>query len=276
MEATAAGHGLDALPSSTHSALLFLRAEFAAQGPETQNLVLVTQLYSVISSCTTVDRELEQLRIDGVVRVFDLGASSADAAVMLEADYRALIARCAQESAAAAAVADDASASAAPPKRKRRRGESSAGGPPRANAYAMLERVLALYRGSSVDERALIDAFRKVASDVPQQRGVAGSGASAIQRLVERGLLAGSRAHSGYCFAIPNASDFICALRTGRAGLLKAVQRKRHKEISKDLLLRTPTGTTLLSNTFLLRDALGAHALVSLDAASGEVIAMPT
>ena len=89
--------------TDTHAHILHLRAAFAAEeGPDTPPFVLATQLYSVIDSRTAVDREIERLRLDGVVRVFELSGSDVDVAVMVASSYGEMLSRCRRDAVAAA------------------------------------------------------------------------------------------------------------------------------------------------------------------------------
>ena len=106
--------------SDTHAHVLHLRAAFAAEeGPDTPPFVLATQLYSVIDSRTVVDRELERLRLDGVVRVFELSGSDVDVAVMVASSYVSMLTRCRRDAVAAAHGRSDTHT--APPAKRRRR-----------------------------------------------------------------------------------------------------------------------------------------------------------
>jgi hypothetical protein len=265
--------------SDTHAHVLHLRAAFAAEeGPDTPPFVLATQLYSVIDSRTVVDRELERLRLDGVVRVFELSGSDVDVAVMVASSYVSMLTRCRRDAVAAAHGRSDTHT--APPAKRRRRSSgavASAAPPQRAHPAAVpfdaLERVAASCRGSSVSEEAIERAFRTVA---PSNIATKSGAQSAIGALVHCGLISGSRVHDGYDFSVPRSGAFVAALRIGRAALLKTVERRKFKEIPEDELLRAHAGGSYLSNKFLLRDALGSYKLVRFEAASGPMIALPS
>ncbi len=76
-----------------------------------------SQLYSILSDRTTVDRQLEELRRANTVRLLQLPTGRDEHAVMLTSDYCAALRRCKQAAVAATAAAataqDGSSGSAA-------------------------------------------------------------------------------------------------------------------------------------------------------------------
>ncbi|EPS67534.1 hypothetical protein M569_07241, partial [Genlisea aurea] len=78
----------DLIFNETLVALQMMRAQFPRiEKVSIQPFILQTQLYSSLKDRTQVDRELESLRRDGVLRVFKLNTGQDDHAVMFIDDY---------------------------------------------------------------------------------------------------------------------------------------------------------------------------------------------
>ncbi|PIN15699.1 Non-specific serine/threonine protein kinase [Handroanthus impetiginosus] len=74
--------------SDTLMALRMMRAQFPLiDKVSVQPFILRSQLYSSIKDRTQVDRELESLRRDGVLRIFKLNTGQDDHAIMFMDDY---------------------------------------------------------------------------------------------------------------------------------------------------------------------------------------------
>ncbi|KAI0242430.1 Serine/threonine-protein kinase 19 [Lamellibrachia satsuma] len=79
------------LPSDTKAALLYLKNLFPLEKFEGRLPPIITkhQLYSIIRNRTLVDKELEELRVCGEVRLFKLGFKADEFCIVFTQDYTA-------------------------------------------------------------------------------------------------------------------------------------------------------------------------------------------
>jgi len=79
-----------AIPSNTESALILLRSYFPVEkfAERLPAIILKHQLYSLIKNKTLVDKELNDLRLNGSIRFFHLGAEADDICIVFNEDFK--------------------------------------------------------------------------------------------------------------------------------------------------------------------------------------------
>lgn len=90
LQVASSNGGTAYVPSDTHAALLLLRSHFPVEKFENRlpAIVIKHQLYSIIKNKTLVDKELNELRLNGEVRCFHLGAESDDVCIVFKDDFK--------------------------------------------------------------------------------------------------------------------------------------------------------------------------------------------
>ena len=266
--------GAAELPSDTLVALRVLRRQFP-RGPGCDalpRLLLVSQLYSLVSDRAAVDRELAALARSGAVRRFKLATGRDDYAFLLAEDYTALIAEARAEAA-------------------------QRGLPPDALANAFdgfATRVLpACPDAAAVATAALRDLLRRPATPTAQplpERAVDDALAALMHAgLVTRAMTPGAdallfsapgTARTSASFSVSNQrlmthlaqGAFQRALQRGRAALRQAVARKTHRQALRADVERLKLRGCALPASFLVRDMIGAGALSAAQVATGTLL----
>jgi serine/threonine-protein kinase 19 len=265
------------LPSDTLVALRLLRSQFPRGGgcDALPRLLLVSQLYSLVSDRAAVDRELAALARAGAIRRFKLATGRDEYAFLLADDYAALIAEA------------------------RRAAAADRGLPPAALAAAFdgfAQRVLpACPDAAAVAAAALRDLLRRPARPDAQplpERDVDDAVAALMHAgLVTRAMTPGADA---LLFSAPGTARFIrvvclwcvwlrhCraawqgafqrALQRGRAALRQALARKTHRQALRADVERLKLRGCALPASFLVRDMIGSGALSAAQVATGTLL----
>jgi hypothetical protein len=84
---------IEDFPSDTLAAIQSMRSQYENSNEKLvlPNIVLKTQLYTIVHSRTEIDRELEILKRSNKIRIFKLLSGNEDYAILLTSDYITLI-----------------------------------------------------------------------------------------------------------------------------------------------------------------------------------------
>jgi len=200
----------------------------------------VSQVYSLVSDRTAVDKDVAAACSSGLLRRLRLGSTPRHALIFAQ-DYLALVER------AAAAATDEALRSA---------------------LTAFAARALPAALGPDVSSerlRSLLD--REGECDGP----------AAVAALMRAGLLARNPSlPEVLVFCCPGLGALQRALEEGRRGVVAALRRRAQRQAFRDDLERIKLRGCCLPASFLIRDMLGSGALDSLKVSKGQVLRLKT
>ncbi|KAI7992642.1 Serine/threonine-protein kinase 19 [Camellia lanceoleosa] len=225
--------------SDTLVALRIMRAQFPhLDKVSIQPFILRSQLYSSVKDRTQVDRELESLRRERVLRVFKLNSGQDDHAIMFVDDYLNQVERVVKRM--EAKKHDD---------------------------FAVFEwfkmHVIHSKLEPSIGHEELCSLLSS-GGKVKDQH---------ISLLINAGLLTRQLIDPNiYWFAIPNIGSVLKGLSQGRKELLSFLKRRKYKEMMLALLEKKRLRLSPLDMRFHLRDLIGSGHLKTLQTPSGLVV----
>lgn len=208
--------------------------------------MLCSQLYSLVDDRTLVDRELDELRRDRVVRVLKLPTAPDDYAFMLSDDYAAAV-------------------------QHQQQLMQEAGTPPEhLQVFVWFsQRVLARCSDNSITHHDLIkqlaaDRKHKRRDEVTEQH---------VSLLLNCGLLTRHTTQKDtYWFALAGIGPLIKSLIKGRKDLIGMLSRRRYPEMFIKELEQKKLGQSLLDTRFHIRDLIGLGSIAKVDTTSGPLL----
>lgn len=229
----------DFIFSDTLMALRMMRAQFPhVQKASVPPFVLQSQLYSSIKDRTEVDREIESLRRDRVVRIFKLNTGQDDHAIMFIDDYINQI-ECVV-------------------KRMEEKKQ---------NDLVVFEwfktHVVQSKLDTSIGHQELW-SFLSLGGKVKEEH---------ISQLINAGLLIRQLIDQNmYWFSIPNIGSVLKGLSQGRKELLSLLSRRKYKEMMMTSLEMKRLRFSSLDMRFHLRDLIGSGHLKTIQTPSGLIV----
>eukprot|EP00268_Persea_americana_P031143 TRINITY_DN3023_c0_g2_i5.p1 TRINITY_DN3023_c0_g2~~TRINITY_DN3023_c0_g2_i5.p1 ORF type:complete len:279 (-),score=44.99 TRINITY_DN3023_c0_g2_i5:32-835(-) len=225
--------------SDTMIALRIMHAQFPQIEKVTiQPFVLRSQLYSSVSDRTQVDRELESLKEEKVLRLFKLNSGQDDHAIMFVDDYLKQM---------EFAV-----------KRMKPRNEDDFVVFDWFKSYVIVSKL-----DTSIGHQELCSLL-SVGGKVKDDH---------ISLLINAGLLTRQLIDSNiYWFAIPNIGSIIKGLSQGRKELLSFLNRRKYKEMLMAPLEKKRLRLSPLDMRFHLRDLIGSGHLKTIHTPTGLVV----
>lgn len=228
------------MPSDTKIALELMRSQFPKiEKGSVRPFVLRSQLYSSVTDRTLVDRELERLKLEGVVRIFKLNTGQDDYAIMFMADYLAQI---------------DVAKSRLAKKHT-------------AEEMAVFDWFVHHVLPSHPDAGITHSKFVELLSE--------GGGVEDrhISLLMNAGLLTRQLVDStAYWLAIPNAGFLLKSLTSGRKEIVSFLSRRKYREMLQVPFERRRLQYSVLGMRFHLRDLLGVGQIHAVPSPSGPII----
>ncbi|EFJ20354.1 hypothetical protein SELMODRAFT_418188 [Selaginella moellendorffii] len=201
--------------------------------------VLRTQLYSSVKDRTTVDKELEALKQQQVVRMFKLNSGRDDFAVMLLEDYVSQI---------------DAA---------KQRMESKHSSDTTIVFDWFQNYVLGSSPDLSISNSHLVSLLSRGGKTTDKQ----------ISVLINAGFLVRQMSDSeDYWFSIPGIGWAMKNLTQGRKEVTQLLRKRQSKEALLSVLEKRKLRSSSLGMRFHLRDLLGSSVLVSVETTSGALI----
>ncbi|EEE67112.1 hypothetical protein OsJ_24133 [Oryza sativa Japonica Group] len=225
--------------SDTMIALQLMRTQFPKlEKVVTEPFILQSQLYSSVKDRTQVDRDLESLKKDKVLRVFKLNTGQDDHAIMFMDDYLKQM---------ALAV-------------KRSRGKDQDG----TEVFGWFERyVIHLKLEVSIDQRDLFSLL-SLGGDVTDKH---------ITLLMNAGLLTRQLIDPNmYWFSIPSIGPVLKGLTQGRKEILSLLNRKKYKEMLLSSLEKTRLRFSPLDVRFHIRDLIGSGHIKTVQTPTGLLV----
>lgn len=225
--------------SDTLVALRIMRAQFPSiEKVSIQPFILQSQLYSSVKDRTQVDRELESLRREKVLRIFKLNTGQDDHAIMFLEDYLIQI--------------DGVM--------KRMEGKMQSD----IKVFKWFKNyVIDSKKESSIEHQELC-LLLSIGGKVKDEH---------ISLIINAGLLTRQLIDPNmYWFAIPNIGPVLKGLSQGRKELLSLLNRRRYKEMMLASLEKKRLRFSLLDMRFHLRDLIGSGKLKTFQTPSGLVV----
>ncbi|XP_044491580.1 serine/threonine-protein kinase 19 homolog isoform X2 [Mangifera indica] len=225
--------------SDTLVALRIIRAQFPhIDKVSIQPFILKSQLYSSVEDRTQVDRELESLRREKVLRVFKLNTGQDDHAIMFLDDYLNQIERAVKRI------------------KEKKQGDVEV-------FEWFREHVIDSKLEPSVEHQELCSLL-SLGGKVKDEH---------ISLLINAGLLTRQLIDPNmYWFAIPNIGSVLKGLSQGRKELLSLLNRRRYKEMMLAPLEKKRLRFSPLDMRFHLRDLIGSGNLKTSHAPTGLVV----
>ncbi|KAL6876418.1 hypothetical protein ACP4OV_012990 [Aristida adscensionis] len=222
--------------NDTMIALQLMRTQFPKlEKVVTQPFILQSQLYSSVKDRTQVDRDLESLKKDKVLRVFKLNSGQDDHAIMFMDDYLKQV---------AFAV-------------KRSGGKNQDGG----EVFEWFEKyVISSKLDVSINQLELCSLL-SCGGDVTDKH---------ITLLMNAGLLTRQLIDPNiYWFAIPSIGPLLKGLSQGRKEILSLLSRRKYKEMLLSSLEKAKLRLSPLDTRFLLRDLIGSGHIKTVRTTTG-------
>ncbi|KAL0033609.1 hypothetical protein WJX79_007484 [Trebouxia sp. C0005] len=233
--------------TDTLLALQLLRSQFPAKAREViVPFMLRSQLYSLVDDRTLVDRELDELRRDRVVRVLKLPTAPDDYAFMLSEDYATAVLQ-------------------------QQHLMQEAGTPvEQLQVFSWFrERVLARCPDNSITHH---DVLRQLSADRKHKRRDEVT-EQHISLLLNCGLLTRHLTQKDtYWFALAGIGPLIKSLVKGRKDLLGMLSRRRYPEMFVKELEQKKLSQSLLDSRFHIRDLIGLGSIAKVDTTSGPLL----
>ncbi|CAN4113686.1 unnamed protein product [Withania somnifera] len=216
--------------SDTLAVFRMMRAQF----PSIQK----SQLYSSLKDRTQVDRELESLRREGVLRTFKLNTGQDDHAIMFLDDYLSQIERVSKR--LEAQKQEDLSF-----------------------FEWFKEHVIQSKLDPSIGHEEL-HSLLSLGGKVKEEH---------ISLLINAGLLTRQLIDPNiYWFAIPNIGSVLKGLSQGRKELMSFLNRRKYKEMAMTALEKKRLRSSPLDMRFHLRDLLGSGHLKTVETPTGLIV----
>ncbi|XP_006657669.1 serine/threonine-protein kinase 19 [Oryza brachyantha] len=225
--------------SDTMIALQLMRTQFPKlEKVVTEPFILQSQLYSSVKDRTQVDRDLESLKKDKVLRVFKLNTGQDDHAIMFMDDYLKQM---------ALAV-------------KRSMGKDQDG----TEVFEWFERhVIPSKLDVSIDQCELCSLL-SLGGDVTDKD---------ITLLMNAGLLTRQLIDPNmYWFSIPSIGPVLKGLTQGRKEILSLLNRKKYKEMLLSSLEKTRLRFSPLDVRFHIRDLIGSGQIKTAQTPTGLLV----
>mmetsp|Transcript_1621 Transcript_1621/g.3737 ORF Transcript_1621/g.3737 Transcript_1621/m.3737 type:complete len:278 (-) Transcript_1621:46-879(-) len=218
-------------------------------------IVLKSQLYCTLKDHTKLDREVDELRQKGEIRVFKLSTSPSDYAVHLTDDYVWQL--------------QDA----------KERQLSQGVEPDRAQVFDwFIHRVLPRCAGTAIGHDELLRLLSRPAKHQAPSRASAGAAAPGdghVALLLKSGCLSRQRRPGqpeAYWFAIPGAGPVLSSILNGRQELLAAFKKRyRHGVLEKEIT-KKPLRSSRLGAGFHIRDLVGLGLVERIETTSGTML----
>ena len=228
------------MPSDTKIALELMRSQFPKiEKGSVRPFVLRSQLYSSVADRTLVDRELERLKLERVVRIFKLNTGQDDYAIMFMADYLAQIAL-------------------AKNRLMKKHTEQEI-----AVFDWFVHHVLPSHADASITHLKLVELLSE-GGEVEDRH---------ISLLMNAGLLTRQLVDStAYWLAIPNVGFLLKNLANGRKEIVSFLSRRKYREMLQVPLERRRLQYSVLGMRFHMRDLLGLGQIHSVPSPSGPII----
>lgn len=228
------------MPSDTKIALELMRSQFPKiEKVSVRPFVLRSQVYSSVNDRTLVDRELERLKLERVIRTFKLNTGQDDYAIMFMADYLAQI--------------DVAKARLA----KKHSVEEMA------VFDWFVNHVLPSHADAGITHLKFVELLSE-GGDVKDKH---------ISLLMNAGLLTRQLVDAtAYWLAIPNVGFLLKSLTSGRKEIVSFLSRRKYKEILQVPLERRRLQYSVLGMRFHIRDLLGLGQIRVVPSPSGPII----
>ncbi|KAL8215027.1 hypothetical protein R6Q57_004476 [Mikania cordata] len=229
----------DLVFSDTMVALRMMRAQFPRIDKVTSEpIILQSQLYSSVKDRTQVDRELESLRREKVLRVFKLNTGQDDHALMFMEDYLKQMKRAVK------------------------------------SMETKKQAVLAVFEWFEVH---VIHGKPEPCIGHEELCSLLSIGGMVkdedISLLINTGLLTRQLIDSDmYWFTIPNIGSVLKGITQGRKELLSLLNRRKYKEMMLAILEKKRLRLSPLDMRFHLRDLLGSGHLKTIQTPSGLAI----
>lgn len=200
-----------------------------------QPFILQSQLYSSVKDRTQVDRDLETLKKDKVLRVFKLSTGQDDHAIMFMDDYLKQMAFTA----------------------KRSRGNNQVG----SEVFDWFERYVVHSKlDVSIDHLELCSLLSHGGAVTDKH----------ITLLMNAGLLTRQLIDPNmYWFAIPSIGPILKGLSQGRKEILSLLSRRKYKEMPLSSLEKTRLRLSSLDVRFHLRDLIGSGHIKTVQTPTG-------
>lgn len=225
--------------SDTVVALRIMRAQFPRiEKVSIQPFVLRSQLYSSVEDRTQVDRELESLRREKIVRIFKLNTGQDDHAIMFLDDYLNQIERVVKRL------------------EEKKQGD--------------LE-VFKWFRTHVIDSKLEPSIEHQELHTLLSLGGKVMEGH--ISLLINAGLLTRQLIDPNmYWFIIPNVGSVLKGLSQGRKEVLSFLNRRRYKEMMLASMEKKRLRLSPLDMRFHLRDLIGSGHLKTVQTSTGLVV----
>jgi len=232
--------------------------------PNTPPIVLVSQLYSSVKNRTDVDRELDQLKQLGSVRIFKLLSGKNDYAIVTKEDYVMGIKKCLLQLQQEQKQEQE---------KKQEWNEKE-----KQLNYAdifdrFIEKVLPSYTDVQIHKTtllALLFNHKETVSSLDKNK-VDPEEEAAITVLVNAGLFL-LHEISNFWFCIPHSGSFIAALIKGRKEIISVLKRQKFKELLLSDLSKKKLRYSSLSIDFLIRDMSGLSIVERIPTTNGYLI----
>ncbi|KAL3849974.1 hypothetical protein ACJIZ3_011856 [Penstemon smallii] len=226
--------------NDTLLALRMMRAQFPQlEKVSVQPFVLRSQLYSSVKDRTQVDRDLESLRRDRVLRIFKLNTGQDDHAIMFLDDYMNQIDRVV--------------------KRMEEKKQSDL------MVFEWFKaNIIQSKLDTSIGHQELCSLLSLEGGKVKEDH---------ISQLINAGLLIRQLIDQHmYWFSIPNIGSVLKGLAQGRKELLSFLNRRKYKEIALATLEKKRLRLSPLDMRFHLRDLIGSGHLKTLRTPTGLIV----
>ncbi|KAH7517392.1 uncharacterized protein LOC107425768 isoform X1 [Ziziphus jujuba] len=225
--------------SDTMVALQIMRAQFPhIDKVSIQPFILRSQLYSSVKDRTQVDRELESMRREKVLRIFKLNTGQDDHAIMFSDDYLNQMERVVK-----------------------RLEEKKQGN---LEVFEWFKtHVIGIKLEPSIEHQELC-ALLSLGGKVKDEH---------VSLLINAGLLTRQLIDPNmYWFAIPNIGSVLKGLYQGRKEILSLLNRRRYKEMMLAPLEKKRLRFSPLDMRFHLRDLIGSGHLKTIQTPTGLVV----
>ncbi|CAA6662487.1 unnamed protein product [Spirodela intermedia] len=225
--------------SDTLMALQMMRAQFPKINKvSVEPFVLRSQLYSSIKDRTQVDRELESLKKEKVLRIFKLNTGQDDHAVMFMDDYNNQI-----------GVA------------MKRLGTKNE------DLIQVFEWFKTYVTGTKLDvgiDHNELCSLLSFGGKVKEEH---------VSLLINAGFLTRQLVDpSMYWFSIPNIGLLLKGLSQGRKELVSLLRKRKHREMMLAALEKKRLRLSLLDMRFHLRDLIGSGVLKTVESPTGLIV----
>uniref|UniRef100_A0A0E0LK78 Serine/threonine-protein kinase 19 n=1 Tax=Oryza punctata TaxID=4537 RepID=A0A0E0LK78_ORYPU len=248
--------------SDTMIALQLMRTQFPKlEKVVTEPFILQSQLYSSVKDRTQVDRDLESLKKDKVLRVFKLNTGQDDHAIMFMDDYLKQFGEtpCIEiDTMVLHGIIPPYATMALAVKRSRGKDQDGT------EVFEWFESyVIHLKLEVSIDQHELCSLL-SLGGDVTDKH---------ITLLMNAGLLTRQLIDPNmYWFSIPSIGPILKGLTQGRKEILSLLNRKKYKEMLLSSLEKTRLRFSPLDVRFHIRDLIGSGHIKTVQTPTGLLV----